>query len=718
MGLSLRGGWALEDATWSLCVPVLRNLFTAGSRQKCRVLAEPARSMAVSSNMQVLDSAWQPLAQERCSFGLHGTSLATKCDQRCSMSGDGALSPVVAPLSRTAETEPPSFVLFVDDNRSGLCTCAACGSSALQVARRTPNGWQCPSCWLGVAGRAPMVCATEDDDDSAVLALLGFDGGFDVMRRIVTVARSAVSGGITTHGRAALRGPPRNAPMSTQRIHVLWDALDAWCALLARALYNEFALLLVFFEVHDIGAVCAAADGLPGGAVDISRLARAGGVSAVLPSGVFIPDVETNQKILLWELNYRRTLLLPTPADLQCLGSEYIEPLRALRQAANNAPRWWAASPVRDRLLSALSEQMFAIVDNFLPDDVFEALALEARSLHHSGQLRLGRAEQKGTHGEYWGPDETNEADFLNEAGVDRKWTVQGDHRRWLRDGDPLAPTLARHTAELDALVMALRGDVDLEGFAPSALVPKPTSTRDVIGRLRQADFREYGMVACYPGKGGGRYHKHSDTNRNAVLTTILYLNDDLWAEKDGGAIRMYHEGLRNCEVKYDVMPVRNRLLLFWSDESCPHEVLDMTRDRYAVTVWFTDGRHVLAHPRGLTQLLKNLHVVRPLTVGQALRRTGAEEGQAERVELLYEFYLGREYGPSLGESGQSDSAQQREEQDLVKYLADRGLCSQCSRVKPGEAHAAFGEGIFSGQWYCKHCWVSWDASFKPTEGG
>jgi len=39
-------------------------------------------------------------------------------------------------------------------------------------------------------------------------------------------------------------------------------------------------------------------------------------------------------------------------------------------------------------------------------------------------------------------------------------------------------------------------------------------------------------MVACYPGEKRGRYLKHCDTGRKAVLTAMYYLNDD-WKPED-----------------------------------------------------------------------------------------------------------------------------------------------------------------------------------------
>jgi len=102
-------------------------------------------------------------------------------------------------------------------------------------------------------------------------------------------------------------------------------------------------------------------------------------------------------------------------------------------------------------------------------------------------------------------------------------------------------------------------------------------------------------MVTCYPGQQRA-YTKHCD---NAVrngrkLTAILYLNKD-WTSQDGGELKIYPNysnaddnlyqkrlkgifGLdRNtCSVasrSLSIQPIVNRLVLFWSDMRCPHEV-------------------------------------------------------------------------------------------------------------------------------------------------
>ena len=93
-----------------------------------------------------------------------------------------------------------------------------------------------------------------------------------------------------------------------------------------------------------------------------------------------------------------------------------------------------------------------------------------------------------------------------------------------------------------------------------------------------------------------GRYLAHYDNpNRNGrVLTCILYLNPD-WEEACGGALRLYCGG-RAVEIA----PLLDRLVVFWSDTRCPHEVLPAHATRYAITVWYYGRTEYHNHRMGV----------------------------------------------------------------------------------------------------------------------
>jgi hypothetical protein len=75
-------------------------------------------------------------------------------------------------------------------------------------------------------------------------------------------------------------------------------------------------------------------------------------------------------------------------------------------------------------------------------------------------------------------------------------------------------------------------------------------------------------------------------------LTCILYATRD-WQPGDGGELRLFHTNAtgspdeRHALTRAEVAPVAGRVLLFWSDYRCPHEVLPAWRERLAVTVWY-----------------------------------------------------------------------------------------------------------------------------------
>ena len=78
-------------------------------------------------------------------------------------------------------------------------------------------------------------------------------------------------------------------------------------------------------------------------------------------------------------------------------------------------------------------------------------------------------------------------------------------------------------------------------------------------------------------------------SNRALAQTCICYANAE-WEPAHGGELRLHlKSGVR------DVAPLGGRLLLFWSDSRCPHEVLPAHRERYAVSIWFSDAAAVEA---------------------------------------------------------------------------------------------------------------------------
>ncbi|CAE8594861.1 unnamed protein product, partial [Polarella glacialis] len=156
------------------------------------------------------------------------------------------------------------------------------------------------------------------------------------------------------------------------------------------------------------------------------------------------------------------------------------------------------------------------------------------------------------------------------------------------------------------------RGDVlkwvgyDGQSDAERSAQELTKSIEEAIGVLRQSSEREVpavaealsgirwrseAMMTCYPAESRARYFRHTDNSsgNGRLLTAILYLNEG-WETGHGGELRLFQPGGDNLKVRTEVEPVWNRLLLFWSDDRCPHEVLSACQDRFACTVWYYDG--------------------------------------------------------------------------------------------------------------------------------
>lgn len=82
-------------------------------------------------------------------------------------------------------------------------------------------------------------------------------------------------------------------------------------------------------------------------------------------------------------------------------------------------------------------------------------------------------------------------------------------------------------------------------------------------------------MITCYPGNGT-HYNKHCDNplKNGRKMTCILYLNKD-WDISNGGQLKIFHSNVNQSDNNYTLIdPLLNRLVIFWSDMRCLHEVI------------------------------------------------------------------------------------------------------------------------------------------------
>eukprot|EP00747_Dinoflagellata_sp_TGD_P092688 gnl/TRDRNA2_/TRDRNA2_165494_c3_seq3.p1 gnl/TRDRNA2_/TRDRNA2_165494_c3~~gnl/TRDRNA2_/TRDRNA2_165494_c3_seq3.p1 ORF type:complete len:393 (+),score=52.84 gnl/TRDRNA2_/TRDRNA2_165494_c3_seq3:155-1180(+) len=131
-----------------------------------------------------------------------------------------------------------------------------------------------------------------------------------------------------------------------------------------------------------------------------------------------------------------------------------------------------------------------------------------------------------------------------------------------------------------------------------------------VAERLQHVDFANAAMFSIYPG-GGSRYVKHVDNvwgTDGRRLTAIIYLNRN-WEPEHGGQLRIFEPTIQSMGVKADVLPLWNRLVLFWPNTEVPHEVLSVYKDRAAVSIWYLCGRESLGNQEGLRSLFDHSEV-------------------------------------------------------------------------------------------------------------
>ena len=145
-------------------------------------------------------------------------------------------------------------------------------------------------------------------------------------------------------------------------------------------------------------------------------------------------------------------------------------------------------------------------------------------------------------------------------------WQVRGDKMTILSPDDERIPMLRHLCARFDALLQYTSD----QGGACAA--------------LRAVDKRSSPMLAVYP--PGARYMRHTDNpDGNGRLLTMLFYLNSRWTDADGGCLRVFQgeTGEREC-----ILPQLDRVVMFWSDARCPHEVLaSHMRERYAISVWF-----------------------------------------------------------------------------------------------------------------------------------
>lgn len=286
---------------------------------------------------------------------------------------------------------------------------------------------------------------------------------------------------------------------------------------------------------------------------------EAGRLFLALPNGVLFRHGEQEQWMLKYELEYWDRVDPPSPATTERLNSLIFRPLATLASNGDgpNGEPWWSLPEAVGVWGKALAEESFVVLDNFLPPQAVADLAEATKRL--KAVMGTGKTDS-----------------LLSTKG-------RGDLVFW---GNP------EKVPEMGPLVEYLNALVSL-----AMELPFPA----VVARLSKISALADGQFTCFPGQDGeddARYIRHVDNEdgkNGRLLTCTFYLNEGWEAEVHGGEIRIFEPD--QVTVKADVAPVMNRLVIFFSDSTVPHEVRRARRERYAVTTWYLDREaHVIYH--------------------------------------------------------------------------------------------------------------------------
>ncbi|XP_020903381.1 egl nine homolog 1 [Exaiptasia diaphana] len=210
------------------------------------------------------------------------------------------------------------------------------------------------------------------------------------------------------------------------------------------------------------------------------------------------------------------------------------------------------SAKIADFVCYELNKNGFCILNDFLSVTASESILHEVITLDNTGIFKDGQLSG--------GLTSSENAEKYSEK------KIRGDRITWVEGKEHNVNNIREiYMSKVDDLVLQCNGTSrKLGGY-------------DIQGRTKA-------MVACYPGQQTG-YIKHVDNpdGDGRCLTVLFYLNKG-WTEENGGKLRIFKTN-RN----YDVEPLFNRLVLFWSDMRTPHEVLPSNSIRYAITMWYFD---------------------------------------------------------------------------------------------------------------------------------
>ena len=110
---------------------------------------------------------------------------------------------------------------------------------------------------------------------------------------------------------------------------------------------------------------------------------------------------------------------------------------------------------------------------------------------------------------------------------------------------------------------------------------------------LRPEDYHSNAMLSVYSSDRGGfvKHLDHDNASDPRKISAVYYLNSDWDDKENGGALLLYPSGTEG-EGKKDeevvrVNPIRDRLVLFWSDKMYHAVEPSVKKNRFACSFWY-----------------------------------------------------------------------------------------------------------------------------------
>ncbi|MCB0663778.1 MAG: 2OG-Fe(II) oxygenase [Saprospiraceae bacterium] len=196
--------------------------------------------------------------------------------------------------------------------------------------------------------------------------------------------------------------------------------------------------------------------------------------------------------------------------------------------------------PILDQLVDDLTENSFAIVDDFLSPVEVSSLSQLLADQFDAGDFKLAGIGN------------------MQNFNVDKQ--IRNDHISWL-DPESTDPGIVNLFHKIDGVVSYLN--------------------RTCFLALSEYEFH---FARYQPGSFFKRHLDAFKTDDSRKISMVMYLNEN-WKAEEGGAIHLYVPGPDGTETTKVVYPIAGRLVCFRSD-ILEHEVIPATRARMSITGW------------------------------------------------------------------------------------------------------------------------------------